>query len=187
VYSASAVYNNGPLAVFGAYEKHKDVTGVAAARSESGWTFGGAYTFANQLKLGGLYTRQTWERGTAAAPTEGRVNAWHIGIDWTISGPHGMRAAYTRAGDIKNNLVAPFAGIGAGVPPYRPAFNAAGATGAQLYQIRYVLAVSKRTEFTAGYAKMDNKTNAAYQLYGLSANANGRDQSAFAFALDHKF
>jgi len=187
VYSASAVYSNGPLAAFGAYEKHKDVTGAAAARSESGWTFGGAYTFSNNLKLGGLYTRQTWERGTAAAPTEGRVNAWHVGIDWTISGPHGMRAAYTRAGDIKSNMPTAFAGIGVGFPPYRPAFNAAGGTSAALYQIRYVLALSKRTEFTAGYSKMDNKNNAAYQLYGLSANAAGRDQSAFALALDHKF
>ena len=187
VQSISAVYNNGPLVAYATYEKHKDVTGAAAARSEDGWAIGGAYTFPNKLKVGGLYTRQTWERGTAAAPTEGSVNAWHVGMDWSISGPHGVRAAYTRAGDIKNNSVAAFGGIGAGNPPYRPAFNAAGGTSASLYSIRYVHTLSKRTEFTFGYAKMDNKTNAAYQIYGLSSNANGHDQSGFALALDHRF
>jgi len=187
VQSISAVYNNGPLTAFAAYEKHNEVTGAAAARDEDGWTIGGAYSFPNKVKVGGIYTRQTWERGTAAAPTEGSVNAWHVGIDWSISGPHGVRAAYTRAGDIKSNGVAAFGGIGAGAPPYRPAFNAAGGTSASLYQIRYVHTLSKRTEFTFGYAKMDNKNNAAYQIYGLSSNANGRDQSGFALALDHRF
>jgi predicted porin len=189
------------------YEKHKDVTGAAAARSEDGWVFGGAYRFANNLRLGGTYTRQKFERGTAAAPTEGKVTAWHVGMDWMITGPHGIRAAYTRANDMKSNQVAPFGGIGGGAvavvggipvvaagtgfgPPYRPACNAVTAcsnTGATLYQIRYVYQMSKRTEFTAGYSKMDNKGAAAYQLYGLSSNNLGRDQSAIAIALDHRF
>jgi hypothetical protein len=35
--------------------------------------------------------------------------------------------------------------------------------------------------------KLDNKANAAYQLYGLSSNRVGEDQSAFALGLDHRF
>ena len=185
IWSLAAKYDNGPLNVNFAYERHNDITGAAGIRGdERGWSLGGAYRFGNGLRLGGLYTRQNIERGTAAAPTEGTVKAWHVGIDWMISGPHGVRAAYTRAGDMGGFG---FAGIGTGAPVYRPAVAAAGGTGASLWQIRYVHALSKRTEFTAGYVKLDNKANAAYQIYGLSANGAGQDQSAFALALDHRF
>jgi len=185
IWSLAAKYDNGPINVNFSYERHNDITGAAAIRGDDrGWALGGSYTFSNGLKLGGLYTRQNFERGTVAAPTEGTVRAWHIGMDWMISGPHGVRASYTRAGDVDGFG---FAGIGTGAPVYRPANVAAGSTGASLWQIRYVHALSKRTEFTAGYVKLDNKANAAYQLYGLSSNRNGEDQSAFALALDHRF
>jgi predicted porin len=87
-----------------------------------------------------------------------------------------------------------FAGVGglvnsgnAGGPPYRPAFNAAGGTSADLWSIRYVHALSKRTELTAGYVKIKNKQNAAYQLYGTTNNAAGNDPSAIAIGFDHRF
>lgn len=194
IWSIAAKYDNGPINVNFAYERHNDIVtsttpvGAASARpgDERGWALGGSYRFSNGLRLGGLYTRQTFERGTVGAPTEGRVRAWHIGMDWMFSGPHGVRAAYTRANDIDG---AGFGGIigATNAPPYRPANNLAGSTGASLWQIRYVHALSKRTEFTAGYVKLDNKANAAYNLYGLSSNRNGEDQSAFAIGFDHRF
>ena len=184
IWSMAAKYDNGPLNVNLSYERHNDIVAGAPRGDDRGWALGGSYRFGNGLRLGGLYTRQNIERGTAAAPTEGNVKAWHVGIDWRISGPHGMKAAYTRVNDVGGFG---FAGIGTGAPVYRPAFAAAGGTGASMYQIRYTHALSKRTEFSAGYSKLDNKANAAYQLYGLSANAAGQDQSAFALALDHRF
>lgn len=183
VWSIGGKYANGPLNVYLAYEKHKDVTDGFAARSDRGWVAGGAYTFRNNLKLGGLYSRQYIEGGTALLPTEGRVNTWHIGLDWMISGPHGIRAAYSAAGDMKAQNINGFAGI-AGI---RPAFNPAGGTNAKLWQIRYVHALSKRTELTAGYVKLDNGANAAYQLGGVSANGPGQDQSAWAMGMLHRF
>jgi predicted porin len=187
LWSVAAKYDNGPINVFAAYETHKDVTGAAGAGDDKGWSAGASYTFANRLKVGGLYTQQKFQSQVAGPLrlVEGKVNAYHLGIDWMISGPHGVRAAWTHAGNMKG---AGFPGIGAtGAPPYRPAFNAAGNTSADLYQIRYVHALSKRTELTAGYVKIKNKRNAAYQLYGTSANQPGNDPSAVAIGFDHRF
>jgi hypothetical protein len=47
--------------------------------------------------------------------------------------------------------------------------------------------LSKRTEATIGFVKLDNKANAAYNLTGLSANGNGQDQNAFVVTLYHTF
>jgi Gram-negative porin len=101
-----------------------------------------------------------------------------VGVDWTIMGPHGLRAAYSTAGDVKGNSTA----IGAQTRP------AAGAdTGVRLYQIRYVHALSKRTEVNVGYVKVSNERNARYQLGGLNNNALGDDPSAFAITMRHSF
>jgi predicted porin len=190
VWSLSAKYANGPINVYGAYETHKDVTGATGAGDDKGWLVGGSFTFANQLKVGGLFTQQKFERQVAGPLrlVEGKVNAYHLGIDWMISGPHGVRAAWSHAGNVKGTGFPGFAAAGtSGGPPYRPAFNAAGGTSADLYQIRYVHRLSKRTELTAGYVKIKNKRNAAYQLYGTLNNAVGNDPSAVALAFDHRF
>ena len=115
------------------------------------------------------------------------MNAWHVGIDWMISGPHGMRAAYSSVGNVSGTAggVATRPGaLNVQAPGFAPS---TGSTGAKLYQIRYVHALSKRTEFTVGYSKIDNARFAAYQLGGLGANGAGQDQSAVAVALDHRF
>jgi predicted porin len=177
IYSLSAKYANGPINVYGAYEKHNDITTAAGAGDDDGWVIGGSYTFANRLKFGGMFTRQKWDTQVAGLMRESKVNAWHLGIDWMISGPHGMRASYTQAGDVKGN--------GAAVGTTRPAAGAN--TGAQLWQIRYVHALSKRTQFTAGYVKVKNERAARYQLGGMINNAVGNDPSAIAIALDHRF
>jgi len=173
IMSASVKYANGPLNVYAAYEKHKDIV-ANTSNDDDGWVVGASYTFANRLKLGGLYSRQKFD----TSPTqEGRVNVWHVGIDWMISGPHGIRAAFSTAGDVKGTSVA--------VGTTRPA--AGGDTGVQLWQIRYVHALSKRTELTAGYVVVKNDGNARYQLGGLNNNNVGNDPSAAVIAIDHRF
>ena len=173
VWSLSAKYANGPINIYGAYETHKDIV-PGTSNDDSGWVVGATYTFANSLKIGGIYSRQKFDTSPVQA---GRVNTWHLGVDWKISGPHGLRASWTAAGDVKGNSAA----IGA----TRPA--AGGDTGADLWQIRYVHTLSKRTELTAGYVKLKNDANARYQLGGLNNNQAGNDPSAIAIALDHRF
>ena len=60
-------------------------------------------------------------------------------------------------------------------------------TGVDLYSIRYVYAMSKRTEVNFGYAKVNNESAARYQLGGLNANGAGQDPSAFALNMTHSF
>ncbi len=174
IWSLAAKYGNGPLNVYAGYEKHNDIT-AGTSNDEKGFEVGASYTFGNKLKLGGLWSRQKMQTGVAA---ESRVSVWHLGLDWMFSGPHGVRAAYSTAGDVKGNGAA----IGASTRP------AAGVdTGVKQYQIRYVYAMSKRTEVNVGYVKINNDKNARYQLGGLSANGAGQDQSAFAINMTHSF
>ena len=174
VYSIGTEYNNGPINVYAAYQKHKDVTGATGAGDDKGWVVGANYTFAKTLKVGGLYSQQKFQ---TSRTTEGKVNVWHLGIDWMFSGPHGVRAAYSTAGDIKGNSTA--------IGTLRPA--AGGDTGVQLWQIRYVHKLSKRTELTAGYVKIKNERNANYPIIGTGFNQRGNDPSAIAIGLDHRF
>lgn len=208
LWSLGAVYRNGPLKLTAAYEKHKNQLGAGAGGgaspaaivfpavgfngSEYGWLVGGEYTFANKLKLGGMWTRQTWDTtGVVGAPVgfvgSSRVNAWHIGIDWNISGPHSIAAAYTTAGDVKGNGVAATGAL-------RPAAVVAGGTGAKMYQIRYLHALSKRTELGIGYNAVKNDTFAGYNISGSGGNGGngagngfGGKHSVIAVSVDHKF
>ena len=211
LWSIGGIYNNGPLALGVAYEKHKDFFGAPAAgcpaiiavapasgaalapalgaaaiannclgSSERAWALTGSYTFSNNLKLGAQYSQQKADV-SAATGANTRINTWHIGIDWMISGPHGVRAAYSRAGDTTGTL-----GATSGV--LRPAVNAAGSTGASQWQIRYVHMLSKRTELTVGYSRLDNKANANYEMGGTSTNVlPGSDSNAVAVGMVHKF
>ncbi len=209
LWGVGAIYRNGPLKLTAAYEKHKDHLGAVAGAApvgpvaiggfvgnEHGWLVGGEYTFANKLKLGGMWTRQTWDTtGVVGAPAgfkgSSNVSAWQIGMEWNISGPHSIAAAYTTAGDVKGNGIAQPGGL-------RPAAVAGGSTGAKMYQIRYLHALSKRTEIGLGYNHVKNDTFAGYNLNGSGANGGGGGAAAggngfggkhsvFAFTMDHKF
>ena len=209
VLSLGAQYSAGPLYISGGYEQHREFAGaglVAPANSkDNAWHIGAAYTWG-PVRFGGQYTRQKFDATVPAGDGDVKVSAWHVGVDWRIVGPHGLRAAYTAARDVKGPtgpvfvgaggaqvLTGPLAGpngslalgptSGAG---YRPAPG--GGTGADLMQIRYVYTFSKRTEFTAGYVRLDNDANAGYRLGGLGgAVRNGSNEDAWAVGLRHTF
>jgi predicted porin len=134
------------------------------------------------VRVGGLYTRQKFD----VPGGDVTAKAWHAGVDWTIAGPHELRASYTQAGNM-SGVAGAVVGTPSG-PGYRPAPAPGMDTGAKLYGIRYVYNFSKRTEFNAGYVKLTNDSGAAYNLGGLnSLHANGENQSAWAFAMRHTF
>jgi predicted porin len=183
VMSLGGQYSAGPIYAAAGYEIHKEYNGAGRDGDDSGWHVAGAYTWG-PVKFGGVYTRQKFETGTTAAPTESRVSAWHLGVDWKIVGPHGLRASYTQARDVKGTGPA-IAGSGATRPAPGPD------TGAKLWGIRYVYTFSKRTEFNVGYVRLNNDNNATYTLGGLTGgpgvNFPGDNQKAFAAALRHTF
>lgn len=189
LYSFGGTYTNGPLNVGAAYERHNQFAPASASApvangfsgKDSGWLLSAGYQ-VGPVKLGAMYTRQKFE---PAAGQDLKVNVWHLAADWKIAGPHGLRAGYTRAGDTKGsyNNAAGISGSGS----TRVANGGAGGTGATLWQIHYVNTLSKRTEATAGYARLDNKSNAIYTLGGLSGNSAGNDQNVWGVSLRHRF
>jgi predicted porin len=171
--SIAGTYNNGPLSIGAAYEKHWGY--FSNGQDESAWTVSAGYTFANNLKLGGIYHRQ---RSDQSAPASARVSTYHLGIDWKISGPHGLRAAWSHAGDLK----------GTGSINRRPANGVGFDTSANQYQIRYVHTLSKRTELTAGYTRINNGNNANYEIGGSTTSQfPGKTVSGFGVAMRHTF
>jgi len=198
LWSVGGTYVNGPLSLGLAWEKHKDVydrgtignvatatlntastngNGTGVPGSDKSWTMAATYTFANKLKLGGSYQKFKSEQNRIV-DGDVKVTTWHLGLDWNFSGPHGVRAAYSHAGDVK--------GVAGAAMANRPAANMD--SGATMWQIRYVYSLSKRSEFTAGYSKTNNDTNATYETGGATTRQlPGADSSAWGFALRHTF
>ena len=201
VISIGGQYSAGPLFLGAAFERHNEyhlvspvppVAGSPRDGDDDGWHFAAAYTWG-PVRVGGLYTRQKFETGTAAVPTDSRVRAFHLGVDWRIVGPHGLRGGYTKVGDIKGTPGAPFINGSGSIRPAVPVAGAPNDPGADLFQIRYVYTFSKRTEFNFGYVKLDNDGNvttggAAYTLGSLGAAvAPGNNQDAWVMSLRHTF
>lgn len=189
VLSLGAQYSAGPLFVSAAYERHNEfgAPGTVGAGvgdlDDSGWLIGAAYTWG-PVRFGGVYTRQELDASTT---TESKISAWQLGVDWRIVGPHGLRAAYTKVDDVEGNSTVAVAGSNA-IRPAALIGGVAGNTGAKQWQVRYVYTFSKRTEFNAGYVKLDNDGQGTYTLGGLNAPVvGGNSQDAWVTSLRHRF
>jgi predicted porin len=199
-WSIGATYTAGPLNVGAAYEVHKDFnpSGANAANplasgDDKAWLLSAGYTYG-PVKIGVIYTKQEWDTASGAAAaaggtrTDGDLAAWQIAADWKIAGPHGLRAAYTVADDTEGSHGTAAAPLTiAGSSSLRVFNGGAGNTGAKLWQISYVNTMSKRTEATIGYARLDNDAQARYAIGGVSAPAAGEDQNAWGISLRHRF
>jgi predicted porin len=218
--SLGAQYSAGPIYVGVGYQEQREVGNIGGENDDKGWHAGAAYTWG-PVRVGGGYAVQKHEISGSAAPagspgvpfaagsSDAKYRSWHLGVDWNIVGPHGLRAGYTKALDAKGNATSPAAagatnnilagaagGIGgAGGGGYRPApctgptlaTRVCGDTGAQMWQVRYVYTLSKRTEFNIGYARTNNDDNAAYVPNHLSTPLRGETTSTWATSLRHTF
>ena len=190
VISIAAKYSAGPIYVAAGYERHNEfgppgTLGVAGAADldDQGWFVGAAYTWGS-VRFGGVYTKQELD---ASATTESKISAWQVGVDWRIVGPHGLRAAYTKADDVEGNSTVAVAGTNA-IRPAALISGAAGNTGAKQWQVRYVYTFSKRTELTFGYINLDNDAQGTYTLGGLTAPVvGGNNQDAWVASMRHRF
>jgi len=180
VFSLGGQYAAGPLTLAAGYERHSAFAAAGGSNDDRGYHLAASYRFGS-VTVGGIYTQQRFETAAAA---ENKFRGWHLGVDWRIQGPHGLRAAYTDGDSSGTVGAAAVAGAGA----TRPAIVAAGGEGAKQYMIRYVHTLSKRTEFTAGYVRIDNDANAAYYLGGMASTVRaGNDSDAWGVAVDHRF
>ena len=174
--SVAGLYRAGPLAVGVGYsENSKAYNAGAFAGDEDAWHINASYQLGS-VKLGGAYTKQ--DADTAVA-TNAKVSAWHLGAEWKIAGPHNVHFGYTEVDDMKGT-----AGAAMGT---RPVVNAAGSTGAKLWQIKYQHDLSKRTFAGVGYTHLKNDRNAGYNLGGLGSSNVGSKNKGIVFNVGHRF
>ena len=174
--SGRADYANGPLTVGVSYwdATGEDQTSTAARTGQKASTFALGYNLG--VATVGLTYDQSAQR--AAAANAGFVDTKRNVVSVPVTVPMGSGTAlltYSKASDSKT----------AGVT------NAN--TGATLLSVGYDYDLSPRTKLGVSYAKLDNKSAAAYNLYtqaalnGTPASATGQDPSQFYVGLRHAF
>jgi predicted porin len=178
--SAAGVYRQGPLAVgVGYVENKKAYVAAPFAGDEESWHINASYQFGS-VKVGGGYFRLDSD---VAAGANVKMNNYHLGAEWKVQGPHNVHFGYTHVGDTKGTVGAV---MGAGANS-RPAVNAAGNTGAKLWQVKYVHDLSKRTFTSVGYTHLKNDTNGNYNLGGMGQRLVGSKHHGVVFNLGHRF
>jgi len=191
LYSFGLQYSNGPLILGGGYETHRNYNPTASATytggTDRGWSLGAAYTFMGTLKAMAIVTNNKYELSGGTAATQGDLQGTNFGayIDWAFSGPHRVRAGYTKQGESKGSggtLAAPIL-VGNMV-----ANSAGGQTGTGLYALQYAYHFSKRTEVNLGYARVVNSQFTSTALQSLGARPNvGANQDAWVLGVKHSF
>jgi len=193
MWSLGGQYTSGPLFLSLGYEQHKDFNpaqqgyfsdgGPYTGGTDRMWQLGAAYTFANVFRLTGLYTDVSYD---TAGGLDMKRKSWLINMDWTIAGPHTLRAGYTNAGDAKGT--AALAANGAVVVGGMRSSGGLGSSGAQALQIPYAYKFSKRTEVNFGYSVIDNDTFARYAIQTASNPATGGQKTdAWNLGINHRF
>lgn len=109
-------------------------------RGDSGWMLGGAYRVGGGFDLGFQYGET---RSESAARVDVATSSWNIYGDWQLGGGHRMRLDYTRT---LGTTDAPL--------PWSASARRAVASGqADLWQLLYEYAFSKRTTLDLGYSR----------------------------------
>lgn len=184
IWSIAALYNNGPLALGLGYERHNEFGAAGASTDDNAWALSGSYTFMGKVKVGGSYNKQDYDLGAGASIQK---KAWTLGVDWNVSGPHNLFANYATSGDVTGTAGGlAVATAATGVLP------AAGPdTGVRKWGIGYQHKFSKRTDGKLGYVKLNNDTNAGYNLMGTNntgtATRIGHSQDAWVMLIRHSW
>jgi len=215
--SMSAKYTNGPLMLTAGYEQHTNFSPTATASiaqtggtltggagagagntsftgTDSAFQVGGTYQLG-PVKAGLVYTNQTYDTGVQGAAgvtavgTDAKVSAFNLAGEWAIVGPHALRGGYTKANSTRGNYAqtGQFTAGQQVIIGNRVYNGGGGGTGGTIMQFQYVYNASKRTEFTAGYVRLQNDSNARYSLGGLTAPQAGANQDAVAMSIKTTF
>lgn len=170
------LYANGPInagiSLWNA--KSENRTAGAARGDQTAYTLTGGYNFGFAT-LGLTYDVSKVNGGlVGAADSEFKRNVWSIPVTVPV-GAGTILFTYSRASDAKLN--------GATVTD----------SGANLWTLGYDYALSKRTSVGVNYTVLNNKTNAAYNLYtqtalaGHVATTAGQDAKQLYVGIRHAF
>jgi len=193
LWSAAGTYSSGPIYAGIAYERHHNYnpgvgvgvrTGAQACTvgnycggNDYKWGIGGAYTFAGVAKLSGIYN---WFKYDTTNGTDMKARTWGVYLDWTIAGPHSIKAGYTQLRDTKGNFV--------GTVGFWTANAGGGNTSSKLYNLAYAYGFSKRTTAYIGLAHVDNDSASAVPLPGGPRTPiAGENHTAWGLGLRHSF
>ena len=170
-------YANGPIKAGYSYWRATTEGGkgaTAATSDQRGDTLQFGYTFPMGLAIGIGWNKSKLEN---TGGTSGRT-AWVLPVSYTF-GANQVAFTYARAGDT---------GVGA------TAVVSGANTGASAYTLGYGYSLSKRTNIGVAYTKVDNKSAATYDMFGLGANGAtstaatpGADASQFSVNMNHAF
>lgn len=185
MYSIAGQYSSGPLYLGLGYERHEDFNpgGVAigagasaySGGSDTNWIFGAAYTFAGVFKLSGWYTKNKYEVTNAGNMTK---DGWALFADWTVQGPHSLKAQYVKNNNTKGSTSVTVATFNPAAPGV--------ATGAKVWGLQYAYAFSKRSTGYLAYNKLNNDTGSAQSL-GVTGASAGTSQSTWGLGFRHSF
>jgi predicted porin len=174
--SAKLLYGNGPLkAGFSIWDAKSESRLAGAARSDQkAYTLFGDYNFG-VATVGLTYDQSEINGGlVGAADAKTKRNVWSIPVTVPL-GAGTFLFTYTKAGNGERNGV-----------------DVANSSAA-LWSLGYDYSLSKRTKVGVSYARLNNKANAGYALYGQSSangtpnNAVGQDASQLYVGLRHAF
>ena len=194
IISTAGFYNNGPLSLGAAYERHNSVREGTAAfpkLHDDAWTLAGSWNFG-VVKIGGAYERLKYEVGTGG---EIKRDFWAISGTANV-GPGQLYVAYWWAGNGKGDARCVTVG-GVTTCPRVGAVTFGSDTKAQQWEVSYTYPLSKRTLLYTGYTMIDNNKNAAYnfgvnQIMGVctgngAACGDSARPQAFVLGLVHFF
>jgi len=184
----------GRARVGAAYDRHKDFTSIGASDTgysvKGGWNFGVvdvglAYEVMKYKCVGNQPGSTTPGQYSALCASDGDIKAKQYAVALAVPvGPGSIRASYSVAKDLDG--VIGTSGV---------ATSHISDTGAKQYNIGYEHRFSKRTNVGIGYAKIDNKANAAFTWTGAPPIQNGQsntpvfgsDVSTFFVSMTHRF
>jgi len=178
MWSATAGYARGPLAVSVAYEKHSDYlwggavgnklsgSGVASAASNAAGLgtnssdhaihLGVSYQFG-PVRWSGYWERLSYSQsGPAVQLRDIEGSKWYTGATWRISGPHVLMGAYGRASSLSCGATATWTGTCAD-------------TGSQIWNFLYRYQLDRVSYVNVFYGQLSNDRNANF----VATNAAG--------------
>jgi len=162
-YSGLVMYDQGPVSVTAAYERHNLGNTGTGLNDESAWRLGAGYT-AGDIKVVGLYQKTKDEGGTS----NGR-KTWGLGGAYKMAA-NTIKLQYYRASDMDNVTD----------------------SGANMWALGADHAMSKRTTAYIAYARTSNDAAAAFSAFGGGHGDNpgtvaGKNPSGLSLGMKHSF
>lgn len=180
LYSLGARFGTGGLLVTAGYEQHNDFnptgTTTYTGGTDKSYVIGVSYTFAGRVKLSGVYTKNEYEFGDGTG-RDLDADGYGVWLDWTIAGPHSIKAQYLLQNDPKGSVA------GSTVNTYTVGSD----RGAQVATLVYSYAFSKRTSGYLAYNQLKNDANTNGYGLGQTAAATGGTQKAYGLGMRYSF